>query len=300
MMKQLAEQQLKEAWDLLEGRYSCRSFRDEPISDELLEKLLAIGVRAASGGNLQPCTIMAVRDKENNRKLMEAAGGQPFVASAAVNLVFFLDWRRLSVYVKHCKASFTLHKNLEFLMIALMDVICAAQSIESAATLAGIHSCYVGNIFGENTFFSEHFSMPEDKVFPVVMLSMGYPKTAQKNSSPRLAREIVTGYEKYPEADDETLIRAFSEKYRDMSCRLPKNQPFRKEMLQELAKSLSVDYTEEEVSQVLREIEESGSMNEMQRKLTFQYPAHEAELFTAGAVESLHQAGIMEKMEIKE
>lgn len=299
-MKELSEKILQESLDLLENRYTCRSFSEKQISDKLLQKLLRIGSHAATGGNLQPCTIMAVRDPQKNKLLQEAANGQGFVGKAPLNLVFFLDWHRLDVYAKQQKAAFTQHKNMGFLFIAMMDVLCAAQSIESAATLAGIHSCYVGSICGKKDFFCEHFGMPTDKVYPVVLLSMGYPKSEPIARVSKLDESAVVGYERYPSLDDNEIPIIYDKKYAGMERKLPLQQEFRQQKLDQLYRSLSSEYPADEVNRIVAEVDSCGYFNEMQRKFTFQYPAEDAATSTEKTILGLHKSGIMPQLMIDE
>ena len=49
--------------ELLLNRSSCRSFENKPIPDDILEYVLKAGVHAATGGNLQPYSIIKIKDK---------------------------------------------------------------------------------------------------------------------------------------------------------------------------------------------------------------------------------------------
>lgn len=44
-------------------RRSVRSYREEHIPDEVLNCILQVGINTASGGNLQPFSILVERDK---------------------------------------------------------------------------------------------------------------------------------------------------------------------------------------------------------------------------------------------
>ncbi len=297
-MHKLPEDRLNEAYELLEDRYSCRNFSEEEIPEELLARLLKIGTAAPSGGNLQSYTIIAVRDKEKKKLLAKALGGQKFIETAAVDFVYFLDWRKMSIYAKHCKAGYTQPKSLEFLLISIMDIICAAQSMETAGTLAGLRSCYVGNTCGEYELFCENFNMPHSLVFPVVLLAMGYPKREQRARRKKLSPEAVIGYESYPELDEEKIIELFDEKYAGEDTKLPKNEKTAEKMLRELKKCIEQSFGEEEAEAISANIRESGLMNYIQKKFTFQYDASGSEKDTRVMLEALHKAGMIEQVEV--
>ena len=78
-------------------RRSVRSYREERIPDEVMEKILQAGLNTGSGGNLQPFSILMERDKAQAKKLSQLLK-YPFIAGADVNLLFILDWYKLARY----------------------------------------------------------------------------------------------------------------------------------------------------------------------------------------------------------
>ena len=84
-----------ETMKMLYERASCRSFRDEPVPDETLDAVLTAASHAATGGNLQPYSVIRVRDAEVRQRLMVLCGDQPFIGKAPVSLVFCIDFHRL-------------------------------------------------------------------------------------------------------------------------------------------------------------------------------------------------------------
>ena len=58
---------------LLTGRASCRNSADRPVPAAVLEEILEAGIHGPSGGNLQPYSIIAVRNAATRRRLAEAA-----------------------------------------------------------------------------------------------------------------------------------------------------------------------------------------------------------------------------------
>jgi len=93
--------------ELLYERASCRSFGEEPIPDETLDVVLAAAAHAATGGNLQPYSIIKVLDSEVRQRLMALCGDQPFIGQAPVSLVFCIDFRRLERWAALEKAPFS-------------------------------------------------------------------------------------------------------------------------------------------------------------------------------------------------
>ncbi len=59
--------------ELLQRRRSIRTgfLRDEPVPDELIEKILEAGRWAPSAGNSQPWEFLVIRDLEIREKIVE-------------------------------------------------------------------------------------------------------------------------------------------------------------------------------------------------------------------------------------
>lgn len=255
----------------LRTRRSCRSFADRPIDDALLGEIIQTGLSAATGGNLQPFSIIKVKDSAKKAVLAEVCG-QGFIAKAAVNLVFVIDWHRLHAYTRAKKAPFVANRVLNHNIIAYADIMCAAQLIESAATLAGIGVCMIGNIMGSGERVGSLLKLP-DETYPILMLSLGYPANTTDKRAPKLPNEVLLFDEEYPVFDEETLLRAYDGKYSQMTAPLPQDAEKRREALATLKESYLTTYSEEETETILKEIEATGVMNEMQRRFGIHYSA---------------------------
>ena len=71
-----------ETMRLLIERSSCRSFENRKIPDDVMNLILEAGLRAATGGNLQPFSIIKVENPATRKKLDQLCGDQVFVATA--------------------------------------------------------------------------------------------------------------------------------------------------------------------------------------------------------------------------
>ncbi len=65
-------------------RRSIRKFKDTPIPDEVINKMLQMAQVAPSGGNGQPHVFGIVRDPQIKHELAQAAGGQMWIAGAPI------------------------------------------------------------------------------------------------------------------------------------------------------------------------------------------------------------------------
>lgn len=77
---------------IMEGRRSINFFdsrRDVP--EELLREMVELAARAPSGFNLQPWSLMVLRDPEKKERLKKHAWGQGKVSEAPVTLIVLAD-----------------------------------------------------------------------------------------------------------------------------------------------------------------------------------------------------------------
>lgn len=85
-------------------RRAIKSFKSDPITPELLHRLVELTAAAPSSYNLQPWRIVLVQDATQKQALSEAAFGQAQVTQAPVTFVFAIDtegWRnRAPIYEK--------------------------------------------------------------------------------------------------------------------------------------------------------------------------------------------------------
>jgi nitroreductase len=84
MAKVAAEKPLSQA---VKERRATASFEDVPIHSADLEKIIRAGLEAPSGYNTQPWRFVVVRDREQKKKLRQAAFGQAKVEEASAVIV---------------------------------------------------------------------------------------------------------------------------------------------------------------------------------------------------------------------
>lgn len=132
-------------------RRSIRSFKDEPVNDESVLKLIEAARLAPSGGNRQPWRFVEVRDPRRiNMIKMFSAGlrGDPTLIIAV------------------CSEAIE--------PITLLDIGMAAENIMIAAVELGLGSCAIVSFSGEP--IKKLLDIPEEMKL-VLLLSMGYPSS---------------------------------------------------------------------------------------------------------------------------
>lgn len=255
-----------ETMRLLIERSSCRSFEDRPIPDDVMELILTAGVRAATGGNLQPYSIIKVENPATRKKLDELCGDQNFVATAPVDLIFCIDLHRIARWADIEIAPFSATKAFRHFWISFQDTIIAAQNICTAADAMGLGSVYVGTTLECFRELKELLKLPNG-VLPVVLLSLGYPKV-RPGSKKKLGIETIVHSETYRELSDEGLIAAFEAKYPGW------RMPITEERLSAIAKVCHDVHGEAFAQKCVAAIRKQGYINAVQNYFGLHYEAN--------------------------
>ena len=85
----------------LKTRRTVRKYTQQPVTDELLNRLLSDAARTQTMGNLQLYSVVVTRDAAMKQRLAPAHFNQPMVAEAPVVLTICADFRRTT---KHSAA----------------------------------------------------------------------------------------------------------------------------------------------------------------------------------------------------
>jgi nitroreductase len=196
---------------LMIERSSCRSFSDRRIPDDVMNLILEAGLHSATGGNLQPYSIIRIEDEKTKLRLATMNEDQMFIAQAPVNLVFCIDWHRIKRWAELETAPFTADQSFRHFWISFQDTIIAAQSICTAADALGLGSVYVGTVLECFRETGTLLRLPRG-VFPVVLLSLGYPNVRPAPKK-KLSAAAVVHREVYEDLSDDQLKSAFETKY---------------------------------------------------------------------------------------
>lgn len=251
--------------EVLTHRGSCRRFLDRPIPEPLLEQVLTAGIQAPSGGNLQPFAIIRVEHPEAKERLAQLCANQQFIASAPVNLLFCMDWRRLERWAALSHAPFAAHRSFRHFWISFQDTVIAAHSICVAADAVGLGSVYVGTVIDCLPDLKTMFHLPP-RVFPVVLLCLGY-RAEPVAPRPKLGLDTIVCRETYREFDDAALAAAYARKYADIRVEVTEQHLTR---IEEVGHKVhGADFA----ARCLQEIKEAGWINAAQRYFGLHYRA---------------------------
>lgn len=174
----LRRNEMKEFLELVKERYSCRSFSDKGIDDEILSKILEAGRLAPTARNSQPQIIYVAKSKEAVELAKKCS---PCVYNAPVVLIVGFD--------KTKAASVPTRGNYNF---GEMDASIVITHMMMEAADLGVDSCWVGMFDPKLT--QETFNVPEN-IQIVSFLPIGYAaadgKPGEKHTSRKASEETI-------------------------------------------------------------------------------------------------------------
>lgn len=140
-------------------RRSIRHYKDLPVEDEKLDKVLEAGRLAPSAGNLQEWKFIVIRDKTAREELAIAACNQKFVSEAPVVIVACAT---VTDYI------------MESGQLAYpIDVAIAVDHMALKAVEEGLGTCWVGSFDEEEV---KKILDIHDNIRIITLLTIGYPK----------------------------------------------------------------------------------------------------------------------------
>ncbi|MBY6036738.1 oxygen-insensitive NADPH nitroreductase [Fictibacillus nanhaiensis] len=206
---------MNETIETILNHRSIRKFKQEPISDEVLLKLVECAQAASTSSYQQVCTIIGVDDLEKKVRLAELAGNQSYVAENGYFFVFCMDYHRHSIAAKMMDANIDeTIQSTEAFIVGTVDASLAAQNVAIAAESLGLGIVYIGGIRNHLKEVSDLLDCPEH-VLPLFGMAVGYPD-AEPVKKPRLPLPAVfhrNGYQKKEET--EKLLKQYEKETSD-------------------------------------------------------------------------------------
>ncbi len=165
----------------IEKRHSIRSYKDEPVPEEKLLKVLEAARIAPSGRNSQSWKFIVVRDHERRQALGRASGGQPHVHSAPV-IIAGVATDPASLMPCGIPAY-------------PVDLAIAIDHMTLAAVGLELGTCWIGAFSQDEV--KKILGVPENMKV-VNLLTLGYPNEAGRPKTRKSLEEVIC-YEKYHE-----------------------------------------------------------------------------------------------------
>jgi len=125
--------------DSILSHRSIRKFTDSPIAQETVDQLVRCGQAAATSSNIQSVSVIQVTSIDKRQSLAELAGGQAYVASAPVFLVYCADMSRPRLACERQGGDFAPGMTEHFIHSGLVSVIsgrCGTIRLQSVKCLS--------------------------------------------------------------------------------------------------------------------------------------------------------------------
>ena len=152
-----------EVYDCLRSRLTIRSFKPDPVPDEMVTRILQAGRWAPSSRNLQPWHFIVIRDREALQEIDRIATSGSFVAQAPLAIAIVMEDADRPE----------------------LDAGRALQQMELLAWSEGLGTCFVGLRDEEqNRKVKEMLGIP-DRMVLITVLPFGYRLDSVKGSGRR-------------------------------------------------------------------------------------------------------------------
>ncbi|MEC7807214.1 MAG: nitroreductase family protein [Pseudomonadota bacterium] len=152
---------------------SHRRYKDEPISDKLLEVLLAAAFSAPAKSDLQQSSVVVIRDKEKQEAIADMIPAMPWLRTCPVLMIFLGDSRRIRRICEMRNKTFA-NDHLDAFLNAALDAGLVLMNFIRAAEAVGLGCCPISVIRNHIEEVAQLLELP-DFVFPVAGMTAGYP-----------------------------------------------------------------------------------------------------------------------------
>lgn len=197
---------MNDVMELLKSHTSVRKFKDQPVNDELLKKIIQASQYASTSNHIQAYTVIRVKDQHKKDTLATLSGNQPYIAECPIFLVFCADLNRLE---KACSMNHEVieSSSTEIFIMATVDAALLAQNIMVAAESAGLGGVYIGGIRNNPQEVCDLLQIPHH-VYPVFGMCLGYPEKLNA-TKPRLPLSLILKEDTYSTAGDEESLKEY-------------------------------------------------------------------------------------------
>jgi len=189
--------------EALLSRRSLRLYKDEPVSDELLDVLLGCAQSAPSKSNLQQYSIIVVKDQTIRDQLAPWCPRTSGLESKPVLLVFCADIRR-NIRIGEFRNRPNVNNNMDAFLNATVDAALAMGFFVTAAEAAGLGTAPLSSLRDNMYAVADILEMP-DGVFPIARVMAGWPE-APGYVNQRLPQSVVVHRDRYDDSNLEAGI----------------------------------------------------------------------------------------------
>lgn len=160
----MTNENAKSVFEIIKKRRSIRRFKDIPVEDEKILKIIEAARLAPSATNRQPWRFIAVKDKELLTKISSSLGIINRWAKTAPLLIVCCS-------VKKSLITHRIAERLSKIPFHILDVAIATEHIVLEAEELGLSSCWIG-WFNEKSI-KQILEIPDNWKI-IALLAIGY------------------------------------------------------------------------------------------------------------------------------
>ncbi len=194
--------------DFYANRRTIRDYKQEPLAEGDLERIIAAGQRAPTGALGQIYSVIRVARPELCEKIAALSGHPTHIRDAAEFLVFCLDVRRNEQLLAQQGSQYDVGPRIA-VHYGTMDTLLMAANVATAAEALGYGTCFIGNVLNYLDALARELQLPTG-VLPLVGLTIGVPaEQASPPRTPRLPQKLILHQDTYHDPTPADLDAAF-------------------------------------------------------------------------------------------
>jgi nitroreductase len=169
-----------DVYEAIRTRKSVRAYRDEPVAEDVLDRIFDAARLAPSARNAQEWRFVVVRDPSVRARIATEAAGQDFLAQAAAIIACCAE---TDGRVMRCGQP-----------AYPIDVAIAMDHLSLSAAAEGLGTCWIGSF--DEALVKRILGIP-GQVRVVQLMSLGVPVDPSPAWKQRLERSQVVRYESW-------------------------------------------------------------------------------------------------------
>ncbi len=164
---------MNETIKIQHSHHSIRSYKPDPVGDDMLDAIIEAAHRAPTSMNAQEISVIVVRDAERKARIAELTGGQAWIAQAPVFITLVIDFNKTELGVRKAGQTQVIQESMEGMLVAGIDAGIALGNMMLAARSLGLGIVPIGGIRRNPQGMIALLGLPP-LTFPLVGLVIGH------------------------------------------------------------------------------------------------------------------------------
>jgi FMN reductase [NAD(P)H] len=164
---------MNETLRIQQSHRSIRSYKSDPISEEMLTQIISAAQHAPTSMNAQEISLIVVRDAERKAKIAEYSGGQPWIVQAPLFITIVIDFHKTDLGVRKAGETQIIQESMEGFGVAAVDAGIVLGTLITASESLGLGIVPIGGIRRNPQKMIDLLELPP-LTFPLVGLVIGH------------------------------------------------------------------------------------------------------------------------------